>query len=320
MSTTKDKKIAEAWAFMQKYPNQRTRILDKLLNAKSFTVNIDEFNAYDSTMMAAGQIQFEDTVDSLNVDELIRRAESQKEEGAPAVFSQVDNMSDDKILSIFEAKDDLEDRIERIGEPPEDEPWYIQGRIAEDRIDSVCSDPRYGSREGCEGSGSQWSTGLREYYDTKLAEEWEGLEYPFDPIAPLMGPLGFLTSIVSGGADLTSDFEEQIHERGFDFGLPEWVPWLGREGGTFNPLTGFGAWELAEFQKNPRTGQQGLSPELLEMESGLEELYGTKRVFREKMIEGGYYEIEDLATELQGVQDVINQNKLIDPRVMGSIE
>ena len=306
MSTTKDKKIAEAWAFMQKYPNQRTRILDKLLNAKSFTVNIDEFNAYDSTMMAAGQIQFEDTVDSLNVDELIRRAESQKEEGAPAVFSQVDNMSDDKILSIFEAKDDLEDRIEGIGSPPSDEEWYIQGMIAEDRIDSDCSDPRYGSKEGCEGAGSQWKPGLREYYDTKLAEEWEGLEHPFDPIAPLMGPIGLLTNIVAGGMDWRHDFKEDLHERGF--------------GTSWNPFTGFGGWEMAEFQENPITGSLGLSPALLQMESGLEELYGTKRVFREKMIEGGYYEIEDLATELQGVQDVINQNKLIDPRVMGSIE
>ena len=31
--------------------------------------------------------------------------------------------------------------------------------------------------------------------ETKKAEEWEELEYQFDPMAPLMGPLGLLTEI-----------------------------------------------------------------------------------------------------------------------------
>ena len=57
MSAKKDAKIAEAYRLTKKYPGQKTAILDRLLNAKTFTVTIDDFNSYDSLMVAQNVVE-----------------------------------------------------------------------------------------------------------------------------------------------------------------------------------------------------------------------------------------------------------------------
>ena len=84
-----------------------------------------------------------------------------------------------------------------------------------------------------------------------------------------MGPIGAVTELVAGATDWRYDFGEKLHERG------AFTSW--------NPLTGFGAWDIAEFKVDPATGQSGFSPELLQMEAELEQLYGTKREYKSKM-------------------------------------
>ena len=268
----------EAWVYLQKHPDKATRILDKIYNTKSFTVTIDEFEDYSASMNNAINIQLVNP--NPDASELERREKIQDKKGAAEMFSQVDHMSDKKILELFDTKYDLEGRIKDIGDLPSNEQWYKDGVIAEKKIEAQ-----------------------RGHYDTLLAEEWEDLEHPFDPLAPLMGPIGLLTDIIAGGLDWRHDFKEDLHEKG---------PFT-----SWNPLTGFGTWEMAEFQVNPKTGQQGLSPELLQLEEELDAAYSTKRKANEILQERGYSDKYILEEDLQSVQEIINLNKLIDPRNIG---
>ena len=138
-----------------------------------------------------------------------------------------------------------------------------------------------------------------------MAEEWGQLESPAI-YSGIMGPVQFLTEAIGGWTDYMSDFGEGLHERGM-FTSP-------------NPLTGFGAWDIAEFQKNVETGETGFSEELLLMEDELDELYGTKRDYESKMIEGGYREVFDVNAELASLNQIIMENKLSDPRILGEIQ
>ena len=195
-------------------------------------------------------------------------------------FSQIDTMSDVEILRVFEARDELNAQIEDVKRSvPTDTEWYKAGLDAEQRIAQ-----------------------LRPFYETKKEEEWGYLESPLPaPFQPLMGPIGFLTELVAGGTDWRYDFGEKLHERG---------------GGTsWNPLTGFGAWDIAEFKVDPETGRSGFSSELLAMENELEKLYGTKRTYEEKMIEGGYRDVYGINEEIVGLNQIISEGQLIDPRL-----
>ena len=261
---TKQEALADLWALSQRKPEMKIRILSKL--ESEFDVSVDEFNAYDSTMSS-----------NAGVDALDKRAEALAD--IPG-FSQVESMSDDEILRIFEAKDELNAKIEEIGRPPTEAEWFRAGLTAEERISK-----------------------LRPFYETKKAEEWEQLEYPLDPIAPILGPLGLLTEVIGGGLDLRYDFKEDLHERG------AFTSW--------NPLTGFGAWDIAEFKVDPDTGRAGFSPELLAIEDELETLYGTKRQYNEMMQEGGYRDVYRLEEEMGSLNQIIMENQLLDPRSLG---
>jgi len=271
MSAKKDAKIAEAYRLTKKYPGQKTAILDRLLNAQTFTVTIDDFNSYDSLMVSQNVVEPDSIVDEY-----------------PTIpgFTQSDKYSDSEVLKIFESRDSLQNAVDEIGSPPTDSEWFQAGKTADQRIEE-----------------------LRPFYERRKAEEWEELEHPLDPIAPLMGPLGFLTEIFGGAADLRYDFKEDLHERG---------PFT-----SWNPLTGFGAWDIAEFKKNPRTGQSGFSPELIAIEEELENLYGDRRVFMEHIEEGGYLEAQPgsaTMTELDRLNQMITEEQLLDPRMYGEAQ
>ena len=202
-------------------------------------------------------------------------------------FTQSDKYRDSEVLKIFEARDSLQESLDAIGEPPTDAEWFQAGVTAEERIAK-----------------------LRPFYETKKAEEWEqfdsGIGMPFLGNVGAAGPLQFLTSLVAGPMDWRHDFKEDLHERG------AFTSW--------NPLTGFGAWELAEFQRNPITGQTGFSPELLAIEEELENLYGQKRNFWEKLDEGNYRETlpgSTTMTELDELNKMITEEQLLDPRMLG---
>ena len=201
-------------------------------------------------------------------------------------FTQTDKYSDTEVLRIFEDRDSLQNVLDEIGTPPTDAEWYRAGRDASQRISE-----------------------LRPFYETRKAEEWEELESPLPGLGTLTAPMGFLTEVFAGGFDLRHDFKEDLHERGAFT--------------SYNPLTGFGAWDIAEFKKNPRTGQAGFSPELLELEESLEQLYGDRRVFMEKMEEGGWTEAHPgskTMTELGRLNTMITEEQLLDPRMFGEAQ
>ena len=179
--------------------------------------------------------------------------------------------------------DSVNSILDNVAKPPSDAEWFQAGVTAEERIAE-----------------------LRPFYETRKAEEWEELESPLPGLGALTAPMGFLTELFAGGADLRYDFKEDLHERGA-FTSP-------------NPLTGFGAWDIAEFKKNPRTGQTGLSPELLAREDELEKLYGDRNLAIEKIDEGGYREGlpgSKTMTELDRLNTMITEEKLLDPRMFG---
>ena len=204
-------------------------------------------------------------------------------------FTQSDKYSDTKILEIFEARDSLNNVIDEIGSPPTDAEWFQAGQTAEKRIAE-----------------------LSPFYETKKEEEWEnlsGLQLPFMGNVGAMGPLQFLSELVAGPMDWRYEFKEDLHERG---------PFT-----SWNPLTGFGAWEIAEFQRNPKTGKMGFSNELIAMEDELEKLYGDRNLAIEKIDEGGYREGlpgSDSMIELDRLNTMITEEQLLDPRMFGEAQ
>ena len=268
---TKDEALQAAWTLYNRYPQKRTAIMAKL---EDYDITINEYNEHDSTMNATAQINI-----------LEKRAEEFEE--IPG-FSQVEGMSDAKILSIFEDRDNLNSRLEEIGRPPTDAEWYQVGLDAEERIAK-----------------------LRPFYETKKEEEWGSLEPVLPgPFAPMGSLVGGITELVAGWMDwmpgLASDFGERLHERG------AFTSW--------DPLTGFGAWDIAEFKADPETGQRGFSPELLAMEKELNELYGVSREYQEQMTEGGYREAYGINKGIASLNQEIYDNKLLDPRLLGELQ
>jgi hypothetical protein len=201
-------------------------------------------------------------------------------------FTQSDQYTDSEVLKIFESRDSLQNVIDEIGSPPTDAEWFQAGKTADQRVEEV-----------------------RYFYDTMKAQEWEELESPLPGLGLLTAPMGFLTEVFGGAGDLRYDFKEDLHERGAFTSL--------------NPFTGFGAWDIAEFKKNPRTGQTGYSPELLELEESLEQLYGDRRVFMEHMEEGGWAEAlpgSETMIELDRLNTMITEEQLLDPRMFGEAQ
>ena len=243
-----------------------------LLKLEDYGLTIDDFNSYDSLMVSQNIVEPSSIVDEY-----------------PDIpgFTQSDKYSDSEVLKIFEARDSVNSILDDIGRVPTDAEWFQAGVTAEERIAE-----------------------LRPFYETRKAEEWEGLESAVPSAATaLMGPIGFLTELIGGAADWRYDFKEDLHERG---------PFT-----SYNPLTGFGAWDIAEFKQNPRTGQSGFSPELIAIEDELEKLYGQTRIATEKIDEGGYREGlpgSKTRTELDRLNTMITEEQLLDPRMFGEAQ
>ena len=238
---------------------------------EEYGLTVDDYNAYDSLMVSQRIVEPSSIVDEY-----------------PDIpgFTQSDKYTDSEVLKIFESRDSLQNVIDEIGSPPTDAEWFQAGKTADQRVEEV-----------------------RYFYDKIKAQEWEELESPLPGLGLLTAPIGFLTEVFAGGADLRYDFKEDLHERGAFT--------------SYNPLTGFGAWDIAEFKKNPRTGQTGYSPELLELEESLEQLYGDRRVFRDKIEEGGYAEGlpgSDTMIELDRLNTMITEEQLLDPRMFGEAQ
>jgi hypothetical protein len=263
---TKKEYLVDLYTIVRRYPAKRTRVVADL---EKYGLTVDDFTEYENSIL---------NVENINI--LEQRAKEL--EDIPG-FSQIDTMSDDEILRVFQARDELNDKLADIGKPPSDAEWYTSGLAAEQRIER-----------------------LRDPYDVKKEEEWARLEYPADPIAPLMGPIGLLTELVAGGTDWRYDFKEKLHERG------AFTSW--------NPLTGFGAWDIAEFKVDPDTGERGFSADLLQMEDELEQLYGTKKEYTSKMIEGGYRDVSGIKEEIGSLNQIIIENELLDPRLLGETQ
>ena len=238
---------------------------------EEYGLTVDDFNSYDSLMVSHSVVEPDSIVDEYPTIPL---------------FTQSDKYSDSEVLKIFESRDSVNDILDNIAEPPTDAEWFQAGVTAEQRIAE-----------------------LRPFYETRKAEEWEELESPLPGLGALTAPLGFLTELFAGGADLRYDFKEDLHERGAFT--------------SYNPLTGFGAWDIAEFKKNPRTGQTGLSPELLAIEDELDKLYGQTRIATEKIDEGGYREGlpgSETMIELDRLNTMITEEQLLDPRMYGEAQ
>ena len=279
MSAQKDAKIAETYQLIQKYPGQKTALIDRLLNAKSFTATIEDFNSYDSLMVAQNIVEPESTVSELDI---------------PG-FTQSDKYSDSEILRIFEARDGLKNRLAEIGSPPTDAEWYQAGRTAEERIAEV-----------------------RYFYDVKRKEEEALMEFPGG--APedanfLTKAISYPTQLATGAIttglaavgqlaggwyDMFTDFSEEQHET-LDF------PWI-------VPA------EMYQSGVPGHEGRKGYTPELLEMESALDDLYGDTREYNKQMRDRGYRDVGGIDEEIESLNLLINQDKLLDPRMMGDVQ
>jgi len=279
MSAKKDAKIAETYQLIQKYPGQKSALLDRLLNAKTFTATIEDFNAYDSLMVAQNIVEPESTVSELDI---------------PG-FTQSDKYSDSEILRIFEARDSLKDRLADIGSPPTDAEWYQAGKTAEERIAVVR--PFYDKKRREEEALMEFFGGAAE--DANLLTK--AISYPTKLVAgTLMTGLGAITQLAGGWYDMATDFSEEQHET-LDF------PWI-------VPA------EMYQSGVPGHEGRKGYTPELLEMEAALDELYGHQRVFKEKLDEGGYRETlpgSKSMTELDRLNTMINEAKLLPPQMFG---
>ena len=216
---------------------------------------------------------------TMAVDANINILEERKEElkDIPG-YSQTKDLSDKEIHMLYETLDSLEQVKNELPKVPLDADWV------KDAIDAAQKEPM-----------------LRAQYEVQKEKEWEGLEPMLGGVLePMGGLLQYLTQMGAGWLDLdpTRAFGETLHER------EEW---------TANPFTGFGLWDLAEFKKNPVTGQQGFSPELLAMEEELNKMYESKLAYQQNMEPYRPYQLDE---QMEAINAIIEQNKLIDPRIM----
>ena len=210
---TKEEALLAAWDAIQEEPGAKHRILDRLTN--EFGISSEKFSEYDSTIVANNALKIKE-------DRLLDSAIQFKD---IAGFSQTADMSDAEIIRTFDSLYELEERQKNVKRVPTEAEWYIAGEAAQTRIDA-----------------------MEPFYKKKKAEEWKLLTKPpreLDPteknIPPfmsnvvggtLLGATGLTHEMLFGWMDLTQNYRDvTAHERGF--------------GTSWNPLTGFGAWDLA---------------------------------------------------------------------------
>ena len=289
---TNEEALALAWEAIQESPGQQSAILSKL--SDEFGIGSDKFTEYDSTIVANKEVKIME-------DRLLANAEKFK--NIPG-FSQSEKMSDAEIIRTFDSLYELEERAANVKRVPSSAEWYIAGEAAQERIDE-----------------------LEPYFKKKMKEEWdvltksegkpkemEGDVYISEYILPTLGGMfrggqGALAEIMVGWADLFSELPEYgdriLHERGF--------------GTSWNPMTGFGTWDIAELRANPETGGWGFSEGVLADEEELEELYSIRSHFNEQMTKGGYEDKYAMDKKIKELVATI-PSEIVDPRKIGEIQ
>ena len=246
-----------------------------------YNITVEDFNIYDSTMNNIKELSVEDPP-----------VEERLTTGVPG-FSQVDNMSDSEILRIYQAMDELESKLIDIGSPPIDAEWYTAGKAAPGKIAE-----------------------LLPFYETKKAEEEALMELPgtgggmFDiPVkaitGTLMGGLAAIGQLAGGWEDMFTDFSEKQHEtRDFPWIIPVEMYKSGVPGYASDvPGEGF-----------------GYTPGLLALEDELDQYYGQQREYKEKMRAGGWEDAFDVQQQIRSLNQIMMENKLQDPRLIGEIQ
>jgi hypothetical protein len=286
---TKDEALALGWELIQKNPGQQSAIQSRLED--EFGITADEFSAYDSTVVSNREVKIAE-------DRLLERADLFKDIRG---FSQSAEMSDAEILRTFNSLYELEERQKNAERVPTEAEWYIAGVEAANRIKE-----------------------LEPLYKVQKAEEWDLLTQPSRELDPterdvppfiskaiggtLLGATGLAHEILFGWIDFFGDYPEGdfvAHERGF--------------GTSWNPLTGFGAWDLAESRFNPETGGWGFSEDVLANEKELNDLYSIQTFYNEQMTQGGYDDKRKIDKQIKELMATIPEG-VVDPRRTGEIQ
>ena len=273
-------KQAKVHDLVLKYPDKKDDILDKMgLNYSDYSSDIYEL--YVTEFDSIAEVQRLNVIVELENER--RQAKLSDEPG----FSQSTDISDIGILELFESRDNAFRMSEAIKPPP---PGIYEEHVeVANRIDE-----------------------LKPLYETLKAEEDEGLfswESSMEPSpywTAIRGPMGALTQLAAGWTDANpyQPFKENLHEKGLFT--------------SFNPLTGFGAWDFAEFHQNPRTGRMGYSRELLGRENELDSLMSIMDEFQGEEISKGWHDKIKYHKEASDIQATINSLDVIDPRLLES--
>ena len=273
-------KQAKVHDLVLKYPDKKNDILDKMgLNYSDYSSDIYEL--YVTEFDSIAEVQRLNV--SVELEDKRRQAKLSDEPG----FSQSTDISDIGILELFESRDNAFRMSEAIKPPP---PGIYEEHVeVANRIDE-----------------------LKPLYETLKAEEDKGLYGEgWGQLIPDLGTvgkptLGLLSQLVAGWTDANpyQPFKENLHERGL------FTSW--------NPLYGFGAWDMAEFQGNPRTGGTGYSRELLGRENEIDSLMSIMDEFQGEEISKGWHDKIKYHKEATDIQATINSLDVIDPRTLES--
>ena len=265
------------------YPDKKDNILSEMqLHYKDFSSEI--YDMYVTEFDSIAEVQRHNDLKALEEFELNKRRDSLLDEPG---FSQSTGISDVGILELFESRDKALAMAEAIKPPP---PGVYEKHVdIANRIDE-----------------------LEPLYETLKAEEDEGLfswESSMEPSpywTAIRGPMGALTQLAAGWTDANpyQPFKENLHEKGLFT--------------SFNPLTGFGAWDFAEFHQNPRTGGMGYSRELKGRENELDSLMRIMDEFQGEEISEGWHNKIQYHQEASDIQDTIDSLNVIDPRLLES--
>ena len=287
---TREEALFAAWDAILEEPGTKVRVLDRLRD--EFGISHEEYSEYDSTIVANKALKIKE--DRLLENEI-------KFKDIPG-FSQSEKMSDAEIIRTFDSLYELEEEQKNVKRVPTESEWYLAGVAAQERIDEV--EPFYKKKKA-----EEWKL-LTKGNVLSVPEEMENeVFFPWLSEAAggvLTGLTGLTHELLFGWMDLTQDFQDiTAHERGF--------------GTSWNPATGFGAWDLAEMRPNPETGGWGFSENVLADEQELEDLYSIRTNFNEQMIQGGYQDKYKIDQEIRELISTIPEG-IIDPRTVGGIQ
>ena len=289
---TKEEALLAAWDAIQEEPGSRIRVLDRLSN--EFGIPHEEYSEYDSTIVANRALKIKE--DRLLENEL-------KFKDIPGFgLDPTGSVSNAELIRRFDSLYELEEQQRNVERVPTESEWYLAGIAAQERIDE-----------------------LEPFYKKKKEEEWELLtkgnvlsipeEMENEAMFPwlseavggaITGVAGLTHELLFGWMDLMAESKDRVaHERGFAT--------------SWNPFTGFGAWDLAEMRPNPETGGWGFSENVLADEDELEHLYSIRTHYNEQMTRGGYEDKYQIDKDIRELMSTIPVGS-IDPRTVGGTQ